>query len=62
MRAEREHSGWSQAALAEFLHLTQSTVSKLENDLIDPHARTVKIMAALFHVTGGYLIDGDPPP
>jgi len=36
IRAEREQRGWTQAALAERLHVSRQTVVALENGRYDP--------------------------
>ena len=62
IRSLRESAGWNQAVLATLLGVTQSTVSKFERGLADPHMKQVKCMASLFHVTVAFLVDGTPPP
>lgn len=46
----------SQMQLANFLHITQQSVWKYENDLAHPDIDTLKALAKLFHTTIDYLV------
>lgn len=52
--------GLSQQALADRLNVSQQTICKYENGMIEPNIDMLKTMAALFDVSVDYLIDGSP--
>lgn len=52
--------GLSQQALADRLNVSQQTICKYENGMIEPNIDMLKTMAALFDVSVDYLIGGSP--
>ena len=47
----------SQQALGDLLNISQQTIYKYENDVIQPNIETLKSMADFFDVSVDYLID-----
>ena len=47
----------SQQALGELLNVSQQSIYKYENDIIQPNIDTLKSMADFFNVSVDYLID-----
>lgn len=58
LAAAREKSGLSQAALAKRLGVKASTVRKWEDDLAEPRANRLSMLAGLLGVSMGWLITG----
>ncbi len=58
LAAAREQAGLSQAALAKRLGVKASTVRKWEDDLAEPRANRLSMLAGLLGVSMGWLISG----
>ena len=52
----REEKGLMQTQLAKLLYIDKSTISKYENNNIQPSAHMVIIMAKFFNVLTDYLL------
>ena len=57
----RKAKGWTQAELAEKLHVSDKAVSKWESEAGLPEISQLPIMAALFNVSTDYLMTGKSP-
>lgn len=57
----RKANGWTQAELAEKLHVSDKAVSKWESEAGLPEISQLPIMAALFNVSTDYLMTGKSP-
>jgi transcriptional regulator with XRE-family HTH domain len=57
--AAREAAGMSQTALARRLGVQLSTLRKWENDLSEPRANRLSILAGLLNVSMMWLINGE---
>ena len=55
----RKKMGMTQEELAELSYIPKSTLSAYERDLVDIKMGTIKELAKIFHITAGYLIDGE---
>lgn len=58
LAAAREAAGMEQSALARRLGVKASTIRKWEEDLSEPRANRLSIMAGILGVSMGWLIDG----
>ncbi|MBP2620488.1 helix-turn-helix domain-containing protein [Streptococcus panodentis] len=56
IRQLRSSQGFTQARLAEVLHVSKSAVSKWESNTNLPQAMELKNMSSLFHVRSDYLL------
>lgn len=61
IKDERQRNHISQAALGDYLQLTQQAVARWEKNLSEPDTETLKILAKLFGVSVDYLIGNDEP-
>lgn len=52
----RKKQNLSQQKLADFLHISQQSVYKYENDITSPDVETLKSMADFFNTSIDYLI------
>ena len=59
MAAARERAGLSQAQLAKRMGVKHSTVRKWEDDLSEPRANKLQMMAGLVGVSLSWLLTGD---
>ncbi|MFU1476305.1 helix-turn-helix domain-containing protein [Roseovarius sp. C7] len=59
MAGAREASGMSQAQLARRLGVKEKTIEKWENDLSEPRANRLSMLAGLLNVSILWLISGD---
>ena len=57
--AAREHAGLSQAELARRLGVRQSTLRGWEDDLSEPRANRLSMLAGLLNVSMMWLINGE---
>ena len=57
----RKAMGMTQEELEVVSCIPKSTLSAYECDKVDIRIGTIKELAAIFHTTVGYLIDGDKP-
>ncbi len=57
----RKKMGMTQEELEVVSCIPKSTLSAYECDKVDIRMGTIKELAAIFHTTAGYLIDGDMP-
>ena len=64
LRELRKERGLSQRALAQLLHISQSTYSRYEHGQRAPSIKTVYTLARLYHVSVDYLagITDEPRP
>lgn len=53
----RTTHGLSQQALGEQLNISQQSIYKYENDIVEPNLEVLKTMADFFNVSVDYLID-----
>ncbi len=56
----RRGQGWSQAALAERLHISPSAVGMYEQGRREPSLEALLELARAFEVTADYLLTGQP--
>ncbi|MGY3439257.1 MULTISPECIES: helix-turn-helix domain-containing protein [unclassified Marinovum] len=59
LAAAREQAGMSQADLAKRLGVKLSTLKKWEDDLLEPRANRLSMMAGLLNVTFMWLLNGE---
>lgn len=62
IKNERMKKNLSQAALGEYLKITQQAVGRWERNHSEPDSATLKELAALFGVSVDYLIGNDFTP
>ncbi|HEU5152791.1 MAG TPA: helix-turn-helix transcriptional regulator [Iamia sp.] len=58
----RGQRGWTQQQLADRLGISRVAVSHLEAGINSPDARTVALLAGLFHIEAHDLVDGTDYP
>lgn len=56
IRYLRKENGWTQANIADFLHVAEITVSSWERNRTEPDIETIIRISILFHVTTDYLL------
>lgn len=61
LRECRKAMGMTQEELEAVSCIPKSTLSAYECDKVDIRMGTVKELAAILHITAGYLIDGEMP-
>lgn len=59
LAAAREQAGMSQTDLAKRLGVKLSTLKKWEDDLLEPRANRLSMMAGLLNVTFMWLLNGE---
>ncbi|WP_323766700.1 helix-turn-helix domain-containing protein [Marinovum sp.] len=59
LAAAREQAGMSQAVLAKRLGVKLSTLKKWEDDLLEPRANRLSIMAGILNVSLMWLLNGE---
>ncbi|MGJ8546967.1 MAG: helix-turn-helix domain-containing protein [Sulfitobacter sp.] len=59
--AAREQTGMSQGQLARRLGVRQSTLRKWEDDISEPRANRLSMLAGLLNVSMRWLINGEGP-
>lgn len=59
LAAAREQAGMSQAELAKRLGVKLSTLKKWEDDLLEPRANRLSIMAGILNVSLMWLLNGE---
>ena len=60
LRELRKERGWTQAILADRLHMHHSSICYWEKDLSEPPLEMVRKLALLFGVSADYLLDLPP--
>ena len=59
LRYLREHQELSQKDVADKLGIARTTYNRYETGQHEPDLKTLKALAALFHVTTNYLLEAD---
>lgn len=62
IRKLRKERNWSQVQLGLKIHVTETTISKYENDKLKIDIRTANELANAFHITVEALLYSNKPP